>query len=393
MTAVERCVHTVASLRADHGGPARSITALCTSLSREGVAVDLVALAQQPGEEAPILPNNPEVRATFVDDRNALLSLISQTRFRATVRRVLRDGPVEGTIVHDHGIWLPTNHSTSIVSRQERIPRVVSPRGMLSKWATDFHKWKKSIAWRLFQRSDLHSADMLHVTSTQEADEVRHLGVRVPVAIIPNGVTVPSAARGCGRTHRERLNALFLSRLHPKKGLINLIEAWSIVRPEGWDLTIAGPDDGGHRQVVEGLIQRYDLATRVRLVGSVPDSDKWALYAGSDLFVLPTFSENFGIVIAEALASGLPVITTKAAPWSGLDEHRCGWWIEVGLEPLVHALATATKLSDGERGALGARGRAYVEREFSWARITSKMLRAYEWLLHRGDRPSYVHGP
>jgi glycosyltransferase involved in cell wall biosynthesis len=187
------------------------------------------------------------------------------------------------------------------------------------------------------------------------------------------------------------LNALFLSRLHPKKGLINLIEAWSIVRPDGWDLTIAGPDDGGHRQVIEQLIRTHDLAASVRLVGSVPDADKWALYAASDLFVLPTFSENFGIVIAEALVSGLPVITTKGAPWSGLHQHGCGWWIEVGVEPLVDALTSAIRLSSCEREALGARGRAYIERDFSWAGITRKMLRAYEWLLDAGDRPSFVH--
>ena len=211
MTAVGRCVHTVASLRADHGGPSRSITSLCTCLNGEGVTVDLVALARQPGEDAPILPSDPEVRTTFVDDRNALPSLFSHRRFRAAIRQVLRDAPLERTIVHDHGTWLPTNHSTSIVARQEGIPRVVSPRGMLSKWATEFHKWRKLIAWQAFQRSDLHSASMIHVTSAHEAEECRELGLRVPLAIIANGVTVPPAPRRAARGRGARLNALSMS--------------------------------------------------------------------------------------------------------------------------------------------------------------------------------------
>jgi glycosyltransferase involved in cell wall biosynthesis len=270
------------------------------------------------------------------------------------------------------------------------LPRVVSPRGMLSTWALAFHKWKKRLAWSLYQSKDLHSASMIHATSEQEAEEVRQLGLRQPLVILANGVKLPASLPKRASLPTGAKTALFLSRIHPKKGVLELISAWSSVRPTNWRLVIAGPDDGGHRASVEALIARERLSADVELVGSVPDSEKWTLYADADLFVLPTFSENFGIVIAEALAAGLPTITTKGAPWRALDEHRCGWWIDMGIDPLVRALKEATSLSDAVRNEMGARGRNYVERELSWDRIAEQMREAYDWLLFGGTAPASV---
>jgi glycosyltransferase involved in cell wall biosynthesis len=105
---------------------------------------------------------------------------------------------------------------------------------------------------------------------------------------------------------------------------------------------------------------------------------------------LPTFSENFGLVVAEALTYGVPGISTRGAPWADLQTHACGWWIETGVEPLVSALREAVALSDEERAAMGARGRVYVRR-FDWDRIAEQTLAVYRWMLGRGDRPACVH--
>ena len=125
-------------------------------------------------------------------------------------------------------------------------------------------------------------------------------------------------------------------------------------------------------------------------VGSVDGAEKAALYHSADLFVLPTFSENFGVVIAEALACGLPVITTKGAPWQGLETHLCGWWVDVGVEPLVDALQRAFRTPDSELKAMGERGRVYAENSFAWPKIAEQTLDVYRWVLGQGEKPNCV---
>jgi glycosyltransferase involved in cell wall biosynthesis len=262
---------------------------------------------------------------------------------------------------------------------------------MLSSWALEHHKVRKAIAWTVFQRSDLLTANLVHVTSPAEADEVRALGCQLPLAIIPNGVDLPLLREYGHDSINKPKQALFLSRLHPKKGLSNLIEAWAVTAGRNWRLIIAGPDAGGERAAAQSLAEKLGLRENVvRFVGPIADKDKWDLYAASDLFILPSFSENFGIVIAEALASGVPVITTKATPWRELIDHDCGWWIDVGVEPLVCALRQALLLSDADRRAMGLRGRGFVAREYSWSGIAGKMARAYRWLLGTGEMPPFV---
>src|SRR5205085_480101 len=149
----------------------------------------------------------------------------------------------------------------------------------------------------------------------------RGLGFDNPIAIIPNGVALPHHPIERPDVMAGPRTALFLSRIHPKKGLLDLVEAWDLVRPAGWRVEIAGHDDDNHQAAVETLIERKGLREVFFFSGEVSDVDKWLVYGRAELFILPTRSENFGIVIAEALGSGLPVITTKGAPWASLNEH------------------------------------------------------------------------
>jgi len=125
-------------------------------------------------------------------------------------------------------------------------------------------------------------------------------------------------------------------------------------------------------------------------VGSVEGEAKANLYRCADLFILPTFTENFGVVVAEALSYGVPVITTKGAPWEGLITHGCGWWIDIGAEPLAAAIREAVAISDEERYAMGKRGRLFVEENFGWSDIAEKMLFVYQWILKEGSKPECV---
>jgi glycosyltransferase involved in cell wall biosynthesis len=291
-------------------------------------------------------------------------------------------------LVHDHGLWLPTNHAAARAAAHAGVPYVVSTRGMLTAWALQFNASKKKVAWALYQRRDLRSARLFHATAQEEVEDIRRVGLRQPIALVPNGVEIPDRVltQPPDRTTRK---ALFLSRIHPKKGLLNLVKAWGEVRPQGWELVLAGPDEGDHRAEVERMIRELRLEG-VTWTGEVDDQAKWGLYYDADLFVLPTFSENFGIVVAEALAAGVPAITTTGAPWAVLEERGCGWWIDTGVEALVAALEEATALPYERRLEMGKRGRRYVEEELSWDHVAAEMRAAYAWLLGEGPRPDSV---
>jgi glycosyltransferase involved in cell wall biosynthesis len=184
---------------------------------------------------------------------------------------------------------------------------------------------------------------------------------------------------------------LFLGRIHPIKGLDVLLRAWRATQQRfgEWRLIIAGPDNDGHLTRMQTLASDLKLE-RVYFVGPLYGRDKWLAYGNSDLFVLPTHSENFGLAVAEALAAGIPVIVTRGAPWEGLRKYQAGWWIDIGLEPLVAAFEEAFNLPEERLCWMGNNGRAWMQRQFSWNAIGLEMANVYRWLCGQGDRPASV---
>jgi glycosyltransferase involved in cell wall biosynthesis len=184
---------------------------------------------------------------------------------------------------------------------------------------------------------------------------------------------------------------LFLSRLTPKKGLDILLRVWHQLRPQGWRLVVAGPDEGGYGAALARAGGTPELGRGIEFVGPAWGEEKWRLYRDADVFVLPSHSENFGVVVAEALASGVPAITTRETPWQAIEEKRCGWWIEVGDAPLAGALREAMALPDHARREMGTRGRRFVEEEYAPAGVAARMIELYGWLLRGGSRPQFVN--
>ena len=362
-------VFTIQYLAPDTGGPAHSVPALACAITSLGNSAEFVTTYGIPADFKLVASN---IKA------NKLQLLLAARR--ATHARL---------ILHDNGIWRPINQAASRVAGKLKIPFIISTRGMLTPWALRQKTLKKRLAWWLYQRHNLEMATSLHATSAQEANELRALGLRGPIAVIPNGVEIPPWQERPPRDGSTR-TALFLSRIHKKKGLLNLVRAWARVRPEGWRLVIAGPDEDGHRAEVESAIASANLNGVISFTGAVTGESKWALYKSTDLFVLPSFSENFGLVVGEALACGLPVITTIATPWAELSANGCGWWIDTTVDALTETLRAAVSLTDHERHEMGRRGRTLVEKRYQWHTVAQDMLSVYEWLLGNGTRPGCV---
>lgn len=370
-------IHTIAGLGVSAGGPSRTVPALCAAVNAAGLGVttEIVtaesrsfgAPASTLGVPTSILPaaTGPRGYRRLLDGRIAA-SLASH----------------KAVLLHDHGQWLAINRASAAAARRSTVNRVVSPRGMLTPWALRHHVWRKRLAWWLFARRDLLGATMLHATSQDEADELRRLGLRQPIAVIPNGVHERQTRSPAGRKSRR---VVFLSRLHPVKGVRELVDAWRSVRPRGWNLVLAGPDEAG---MLPGL--RIAPEDTIDYVGEVEGDRKWALLEDASVVVLPSHSENFGVVVAEALMVGTPVIATHGTPWAGLAEERCGWWIPMTIESLAGAIRDATNMDSSILVNMGRRGHDWVERTFAWPAIGRAMSDVYLWLAGQRPQPACV---
>lgn len=378
------------SLGEGAGGLASAVRAMAIGLADAEVKVGLFSLDLAQAFGPASLPDHPLVENFVVP-----CGFEPRTRFtwapqlKQRLKNYCKRNPV--SLLHANGVWLGSTRAAVDVAHSLGLPYVISPHGHLQPWAMQHRAWKKKLAWHGYGKRILQGAGLIQAASEFELNGVRALGITAPVARIPNMVEVPTRWPTPIKHGDDRRTCLFLSRVHPSKGLLDLISAWKEVKPSGWRLLVAGPDEAGHLAQVEAMVNQACLQTDIQFVGAVAYSQRWAWYRHADLFVLPTYSENFGISVAEALGAGTPAITTRAAPWSLLNEYQCGWWIDTGAKALTQTLSLATGLGDGQLSAMGARGQTLVRERFSPAAVTQTMLSAYAWTTSRGGKPTCVH--
>lgn len=303
-------------------------------------------------------------------------------------------------ILHQHSIWLAVSRVTNNWRSQFDRPTVITPHGTLEDYALNRSNWKKQLALIAYEMKNLKSASCLQATAEQEATSFRQFGLKNPIAIIPNGISEDwLQSDGNMQKFRERFSIqparrllLFLSRIHPKKGLPMLLEAMAQLsnRLEDWLLVIAGPDESGHQHELERQVGRLGLSGGVIFSGPLRGPEKRDAFAAADVFILPTHSENFGIVIAEALGAGVPVITTRGAPWADLQTHKCGWWVDVSIDSIRETLFEATQCPKEELAAMGQRGRVLMSEKYTWPKVAEQSVHLYKWLLGRESRPKFV---
>lgn len=291
---------------------------------------------------------------------------------------------INPSVVHINCCWQPESAFVQKWSRHKGYMTVYTPHGMLEPWIVQRHYWTRKVpALLLYQKAAIKNSDIIHATAESERQNLLELGYNKNVKVIPNGIDVRQIEMKDSWEKKKTL--LFLSRIHVKKGIELLINAVAELKEEmnGYQVLIAGEGDADYIAGLKNLAKQKGVDDIVQFIGGVYDNDKWNLYRRADVFVLPTYSENFGIVVAEALASGTPVITTTGTPWDELNTKQCGWWVPCSQYEITNAICSAIKSTDEELKTMGQKGRQLIEERYSVESVAEQMKSLYEWMQEK----------
>jgi glycosyltransferase involved in cell wall biosynthesis len=375
--------HIISSIDKSSGGPARSVTHVIQFMLEQDntLQVDLNTRCSE----------NPIINNFTSNQGNINFHSFGFLKASKSLRKALSNSNPD--IFHGHGLWQLTVHNMAKIARKRNLPYIIAPRGMIEPWSLTQGKFKKKLALQLFQYKDLAKATCLHATAPMEVESIRNLGLKNPIALIPNGVNISEFPADEPLKVTTPKKILFLSRIHPKKGIENLVEAWSQIvlkLRENWQIEIIGNGEDNYIRALQLKINEFQLQQQIIIKPPVFGKEKVKIFGEASLFVLPTYSENFGIAVAEALASYTPVITTKGAPWQELNIHNAGWWIDVGVEPLKKALEAAMQTKESELSLMGLNGRKLIEDKYSMGAVAAQMIQLYDWILNKTNKPEFV---
>lgn len=279
-------------------------------------------------------------------------------------------------IVHINGIWMIQTWIIQKEAIKLNIPTFITPHGMLEPWILQRNSWKKKLALQLFQKKALKMAKALIATADSEKENILKLKFNNNIITIPNGIDVSEIP--FQKTPILHKKLLYLSRIHPKKGVELLIEVIYSLKEElkEYEIIIAGEGEQEYINQLQQQLRNHDIQN-VKFIGGVYNEAKWQLYTNADCFILPTFSENFGYVIAESLACGTPVITTQGTPWQDLETYQCGLWIDRNKENLIAAIKKILSMNYDDIYIWGKNGRQLIQKKYTTQIMAQKLYQLY----------------
>jgi glycosyltransferase involved in cell wall biosynthesis len=358
-----------------YGGPIRSVLALCNGLARAGAEVRVLTTDA----------NGPDATLDVPTDREVTVGDGVQVRYHRRrwmtsaapgLLAALPEALAWADVVHLHAVYsFPTPPSLAL-ARLRDVPLFWSPRGALQRWRGTTRPVLKAL-WDAGCRRIAAPGATLVVTSEAEAEASAERLPGIPVRVLPNGVDLPEL----DPTPTERgaeLELLYLGRLHPIKGLEQLLRACAKLRADApalrWRLRVAGAGEPDYERALRKLVGSLELDDLIEFLGFVDEGPRTGLLGRADLVVLPSHSENFGMVVAEALAHGTAVVASRGTPWKDLEQHGCGAWVPNDAASLAAALE---RLAAEDLRAMGTRGRSWMERDFSWDSVARRALDLY----------------
>lgn len=377
----------------EHGGPTHSLSNYCNELAKRGHQIRIWALEGWPGVSPAIRLESPVESAIFPVEFPSFLGRSSR------MYRSLQNAPLPD-ILHLHGVWHRAMCYGAVLAQRKSVPYLVELMGAFEPYGLRHHWIRKKVARLWYQDRVLSKAACLHVNSLQEAKQLRQLGFTVPIAIIPVGVDFPAVNFKQGSLGLEdpwpelgsKRFFLYMSRIHSKKGIELLLSAWARIAALHDDtmLMICGSGESEYVSQCKVIASQLGVSRKCLWTGYVDEAQKrWALSHAS-FFVLPSFSENFGNIIAESFAHRTPVITTSQTPWVQLNEKKCGWVIEPNIPSLSEVLNEALSKSSADLQEMGLKGHDWCLKEFSLSATVTGLEQVYAWMLGRCAIPDVV---
>lgn len=302
-------------------------------------------------------------------------------------------------LVHQHGIWLYTSLVRKSFTDRYKIPYLISPHGMLDSWILKRNSWKKKIALTVYEEKNIRGAACLHALNISEYESIRAAGFTNPVAIVPNGVNLPTSREDATDAapswkQKGKKTILFLSRLHPKKGLENLLKAWSNLPDDlksQWKIIIAGDSSGpDYRNSLITLRDNLKLEGQVDFIGPQFHDDKDICFNLADAFILPSFSEGMPLAVLEAWSYKLPTLITPECNLPDGFSSDASIYIEPNVNSIELGLIKLIEMSDSERRLMGERAYSIVKQKYTWDSVAAEMKNVYSWILKQGPLPSTI---
>lgn len=341
--------------------------------------------------DASILTYQPDEGDCFVADESFIIQMPkteSRFAYSSSFRKFLEKHPYD--IYHAQAVWQYPTYITAKTAFHNNKPYIITPHGMLYPQAFQKSKLLKKIMLTLSLKKDLNNAAAVHVTCMEEMQHLRNLGVKSPVAVIPNPIYIESEYNHAFPV-KDKLRVGYLGRVHPRKNIDRLIHAWANLgkKVSGMELVIIGAGDDTYHQFLKDEVKRLNL-NNVVFTGFLTGFEKEKAVESLSYLVVPSDFENFGMIVPEALIKGIPVIASKGTPWEELNTRHCGWWIDNDENSLTTTIDTAIKIPEEERIKMGEHGKNLVKENYSIDSVAKRMIQLYEWILNDEKKPEFV---
>jgi glycosyltransferase involved in cell wall biosynthesis len=375
-----KILHTISGLDINSGGPSTCTYTLLKGLQNSTIRADILTLDSKKNA---IVGNDSFINLVANDVKTFFL-------YSQNFKNYLQQHN-DYDLYHINGLWTYPVHATAKYARQHNKPYIITPHGMLYSNALQFSAWKKKLALSAFQQNDLKQAICLHATSLSEIRHIRDFGLTNPIALIPNCLNINSTVDI--RNTENRIKRFgFVGRINRIKNIDILLKSWAKLSNLMTDveLVIIGSGDSDYEKELQQYVQDNTLKN-ITFYGFLTGNELATTIYSLDFLILPSQSENFGMVVPEALIKGIPVIASKGTPWEELNTHGCGWWVDNDVETLATTIQKAVETPENIRIEMGKRGQELVKNNYSVEVVAAKMIRLYQWILNGGGKPDFVY--